>query len=72
VRVITPGIKVPVMLAGMNVAAGPELAAAVSKGGRQIRGSGGSLEPFGPLLEPLGLFLRTSIPFILRILSAFL
>jgi hypothetical protein len=41
---------------------------AISKGGDQgerDRGSGGSL-------EPLGLFLRTSIPFIWRILSAFL
>ena len=40
---------------------------------QQIGGSGGSLEPPGPLfLNPLGLFLRTSIPFIHRILSAFL
>jgi hypothetical protein len=40
---------------------------------KQMGSSGGSLEPPGPLLElPLGLFLRTSIPFIWRILSAFL
>jgi N-acetyl-beta-hexosaminidase len=39
---------------------------------QQIGGSGGSLEPPGPLLEPLGLFLRTSITFIWCILSAFL
>ena len=41
-------------------------------GEQQIGGSGGSLEPPGPLLDPLGLFLRTSIPFVWRILSAFL
>ena len=41
---------------------------------QQIGGSGGSLEPPGPLLEPpcVGLFLRTSMPCIWRILSAFL
>jgi hypothetical protein len=40
---------------------------------QQIGGSGGSLEPPGPLLEPpMGLFLRTSIPFSWYILSAFL
>ena len=39
---------------------------------QQIGGSGGSLEPLGFFLNPLGLFLRTSIPFIWRILSAFL
>jgi hypothetical protein len=42
---------------------------------QQIGGSGGSLEPpaQGLFLNPLGLFkIRTSIPFIWRILSAFL
>jgi hypothetical protein len=29
-----------------------------------VWGSGGSLEPPGPILEPLGLFLHTFIPFI--------
>ena len=39
---------------------------AVLAGEQQIGGSGGSLEPPGPLLEPpaAGLFSRTSIPFI--------
>ena len=31
---------------------------------KQIGGSGGSLEPLGLFLNPLGLFLCTSIPFI--------
>jgi hypothetical protein len=42
---------------------------------QQIGGSGGSLEPPGPLLEPPGpllTHLHTSTPFIWRILSAFL
>jgi hypothetical protein len=39
---------------------------------KQIGGLGGSLEPPGPLLDPLGLSLRTSKPFTWRILSAFL
>jgi hypothetical protein len=39
----------------------------------QIGGSGGSLEPPGPILEPPGSLQRhTSIPFMWRILSAFL
>jgi hypothetical protein len=37
---------------------------------KQIGGSGGSLEPPGPLLEPLGLFLCTSILFKWRILRS--
>jgi hypothetical protein len=43
---------------------------AVENREQQIGGSGGSLDPLG--LFPLGLFLRTSIPFIWRIMSAFL
>ena len=39
---------------------------------QQMGGSGGSLEPLGLFLNPLDLFLRTSIPFIQCILSAFL
>jgi hypothetical protein len=39
---------------------------------QQIDGSGGSLEPLGLFLNPLDLFLRTFIPFLWRILSAFL
>ena len=35
-------------------------------------GSGGSLEPWASFLNPLDLFLRTSIPLVWRILSAFL
>jgi hypothetical protein len=39
---------------------------------KQIGGSGGSLEPPGLFFNPLGLFLRTLIPFSWRIMSAFL
>jgi hypothetical protein len=39
---------------------------------KQIGGSGGSLEPPGPLLEPPGSLLTHLIPFMWRILSAFL
>ena len=49
-----------------------DISGAVGDRAQHIGGSGGSLEPPGPLFEPLGLFLRTSIPFIWRILSAFL
>ena len=36
------------------------------------RGSGAHLSPLGLLLNPLALFLRTSMPFVWRILNAFL
>ena len=48
------------------------LADEVVGGEQQIGGSGGSLEPWASFLNPLGLFLRTSIPFVWRFLSAFL
>ena len=42
-------------------------------GAQQIGGvQGAHLNPLGLFLDPLDLFLRTSIPFIWRVLSAFL
>ena len=38
---------------------------------KQIGGSGGPLGPLGLFLNLLGLFLRTSVPFIWPVLSAF-
>jgi hypothetical protein len=47
--------------------------AGVASREQQIGGSGGSLEPpRASLLNPLGLFLRTCIPFAWRFQSAFL
>jgi hypothetical protein len=58
-------------LDGADDAADPQ--AAVRAPGSNIQGvKGAHLNPLGLFLSPLGLFLRTSTPFIWRILSAFL
>jgi hypothetical protein len=56
----------------LKEAAVDHIASTVHNREKHIGGSGGSLEPPGPLFEPPGLFLRTSIPFIWCIMSAFL
>jgi hypothetical protein len=62
-----------ILCAGLLTMTGRGVIIAVRSGEQRIGGPGGALEPpWASFLNPLGLFLRTFIPFIWRVLSAFL